>query len=452
MSDNNNKFKPANADIQKASIKSYGKSAEKDISPLIHNITFSQSTNDVVWRGIISMYDNVGLLETYPLRGEEELHLIIKGFDLQTVIDLKCQIFKIDSVTPNPNADGMSYNLHIISKTSFDASKRKIIESHQDVSGAKIVKDMFKKYYKKLTEQKDTPLPYGAERYGIAENKGLVFTVQPTTGKLKAIIPHMMPSNAMKFMANRCYSTQTPSSSYSFFETFDGYSFVTDEFLIKQAINDKSQMIPLTNEAFNNLEPGNALGQIQTIEYISNPNRVNTAADMLEGGYASSVYEIDLLRKKVVNKEYDYRKNSKFINMNGKEGLRKSDSIHTDAFMDDTFTRENAKRFIVLRDYTGHDDLDSKLRGDQYYSEIISNKLFHKRHMEGTVVSVGLKGRLDIRPGMVVKMSINVASGNEEKKRNEQMSGNYLVRATVHTINEGIVATSLTLVKYDWSV
>ena len=447
-----NTFKPANAEIQKASIKSFGKSAEKDIASLIHNITFSQSTEDVVWRGMISLYDTVGLLESYPLRGEEELHLILKGMDLKTVVDLKCQIYKIDNVVTTPSSDGVTYDLHVISKISYEASKRKIIESHQDVAGAMIVKKMFKKYYKQLTELKSDALPYGAERYGIAGNKKLTFTVQPTTGKLKAVIPHMMPSNAMDFMANRCYSTQTPSSSYSFFETFSGYHFVTDEFLIKQGIDDKSKLVVLNNDAFNNLEPSNAIGQIQTIESISSPNRIDTAADMLSGGYRNTMFEIDLIRKKVSCKEFDYSKGNRMVNMNGKEGLRRSDAIHTDAFAAETFTRENAKRYLVFRDYTGHDDLESTLRADQYYSEIIANKSFHKRHMNGNSVTVGLKGRLDIQPGMLVKININVNSGNSNKKANEQASGNYLVRATVHTINKGVVYTKLNLVKYDWSV
>ena len=64
-----------------------------------------------------------------------------------------------------------------------------------------------------------------------------------------------------------------------------------------------------------------------------------------------------------------------------------------------------------------------------------------------------MKGRLDIRPGMIANLSIkklNSVSNNIEA--NDSLSGRYLVQKTVHSMDDqGTLNTTLKLAKFDWS-
>jgi hypothetical protein len=65
----------------------------------------------------------------------------------------------------------------------------------------------------------------------------------------------------------------------------------------------------------------------------------------------------------------------------------------------------------------------------------------------------GLKGRLDIRPGMIVDLQIKNLDGvSGSIGINQTMSGRYLVQGTVHSRDdEGTLNTMLKMAKFDWS-
>ena len=65
----------------------------------------------------------------------------------------------------------------------------------------------------------------------------------------------------------------------------------------------------------------------------------------------------------------------------------------------------------------------------------------------------GLKGRLDIRPGMIVDLDIKNLDGiSSTVGINQSVSGRYLVQTTVHSRDdEGTLNTMLKLAKFDWS-
>jgi hypothetical protein len=65
----------------------------------------------------------------------------------------------------------------------------------------------------------------------------------------------------------------------------------------------------------------------------------------------------------------------------------------------------------------------------------------------------GLKGRLDIRPGMIVDLQIKNLDGiSASIGINQTMSGRYLVQSTMHSRDdEGTLNTMLKMAKFDWS-
>ena len=99
-------FAPSSVRIMKAELLSY-KNDSREILGLIVSIDFAQSIESPFWSGKAKLLDNIGLLENWPLRGEERLFLELIGDDLGTRIELEAQLFKIDNVIANTNSAGL---------------------------------------------------------------------------------------------------------------------------------------------------------------------------------------------------------------------------------------------------------------------------------------------------------------------------------------------------------
>lgn len=450
-------FNPSKAIIEEAIIQSYDEKAQLDISGLSIKLSLDSSIDSVAYQGTIQIFDSLGLLENseFKIRGEEKLKLVIQTYDLKDVepLQLNVQVYKISGVQPSEANDALVYTLHFISQLSYKASQRRIRSSYSNVTASEIAKDIFSKYFGKIREgngQQREEIPFGGKKFIITNSRNRFFYLQPSVGSLRAIIPNYIPTEAMVFIASKSYSTESPSCTYRFFETYNSFFYVTDEFLIERGNLNDEEVETFSYNPFNTLDPISPELQTSTFETFQNPSRVDTGSDIFSGGYKNKIIEVDLTRRRVRNLNFDYTKDAKYITMDGKQSSKKGE-IHTPDFIKDTFTEENAKRFLLYKDY--YDDKQGTLRANQYYPEIISNRLSYGHHLNNTTVTASLKGRLDIRPGDIIKVLVPqfVAAQNEKVQYNEQLSGKYLIRGVSHNIEENILTTSLTLVKFDWS-
>jgi hypothetical protein len=136
----------------------------------------------------------------------------------------------------------------------------------------------------------------------------------------------------------------------------------------------------------------------------------------------------------------------------GKSALK--DDVHSEDFIKETFTEKNARQFMVFRDYSGpgHIETPAKdriVRGDQFYSEIVSNRVAYNHHLNSSKVAATIKGRLDIQAGHVVAVIMpEVSISDDKNKLNKQMGGRYLVHTATQTVKDNTLTTQLTLIKY----
>lgn len=416
------------------------------ISDIITEFSMIQSIESAGLRGSISILDTIGFLEDVPLRGEEQLNITLLGADLNTSKVLNLQIYRIDNVSIKDNNDGLSYVLHFVSQISYKASLRRIIEPHENIV-SEIVKILFAKYFAPITPTPLTNTILSTEYFTVDAYKG--FYVQPTEGMFRCVIPHYEANEAMYFLVTRSYSSDSPSCSFRFFEDTDNYNFVTDEFLINNAIkNDRIRKF--TYKVITDKNPDNISEQIYNLKTIQNTNRVDTSSDLYSGAYTNNVTEIDFLRKKVSYKRFNYLTDSKYIAMDGT--TNKPDSLHSTQFIKDTFNTENEKHFFVFKDYASKGDIPGQLRSEQFVPEIVSNRVAYNHHLNNTILSAQISGRLDIKAGDLANLDIKEFVSTNDRKQNKQLSGNYLVHTVNHSVKKDILTTTMKLVKYDWSV
>lgn len=455
-------FNPSGCDITQAIIRSHDGSKQEDISPAIVEFELMQSMDTVSYNGSITVLDAVGLLEGFPLRSEETLDLRIIAHDFGTEVNLKTHIYKIADMVPSESNNSVLYVIYFVSNITYNASKRRITRAYRGKIDD-IVKEVFDTYFARLGNEQRTDqdprarsarqLPYDTRKLAMIEEPERNFYIQSTGGQARPIIPYLTPTEAMNFLASRSYAgAACPSQTFRFFETLEDYFFVTDEYLI--ARNSAATVVDtLFYAPVSSLHPDSAAGQVNRIEDLRILNKgIDTATDIFSGSYKNAIIELDLIRRRVDILRFDYSTDdARYIDMSGNP-RNLEDNPHTEAFRRDTFTDENARTFMVFRDYTRNGDNPTTLNNDLHISEIISNRVSYYHHLHNTMIAASLKGRIDLRPGKIINLDIKQLNSASSIEVNDTLSGKYLIKTVSHKRGrDGILNTGLQLVKFDWS-
>jgi hypothetical protein len=456
-------FNPTYAVWKNIVVTPHDGNSEEDITKLCTKLDFTQSISSSAWTGSMRILDSTGLLENkgFKIRGEEKLTFEVETYDgkMEDPLKVTAQILSITEVTPLQNLTGVTFTINFISKISYTAGLRRVREAFVDLPASTIAERIFKKYFanNRLVEDTSAPneiIPFNAKKFrttDLGSKQRKPFYVQPTEGVMQCVIPNLPPSDAMNFLSQRSFSQSSPSCSFRFFETLTGFWFVTDEFMIQHGLQNNQTVEEFSYNAQNSQDGQDAELQVQTFKNFSNPSRVNSAKDLHNGGYRNKVIEVDLGRRRARNIDYDYIEDANYIDMSGQKTSLKN-VAHTEDYIRDTFTDENAKRMIVFKDW--YDENGQTLRSNQHYPEILQNRSVYTHHLGQTMVSVSLNAsRLDLRPGKIISVRVPkfTIAQTPDSPYSDEFSGNYLIVSISHSLQDDVMTTNATLAKYGWS-
>lgn len=449
-------FNPGSGDVVSAIIKTHDGSRTEEISGLVVGFGITQSMNTMSYVGYIHVLDAAGFMENLPLRSSEKLDLKIRVHDLNEEIQLKTHVYKIDDIAPGEAAGSVMYKIHFVSNVSYQAGKRKIISAFSSKSMDMVARSVFDTYFSKLKEKnyfddENNILEFASYRMPLIDEPEREFIAQPSVNVTDLVIPDYVPVQAMGLAASLAYNPDSPSCSYKFFETLSNFYFVTDEYLIKT--NGKRPK-KLFYAPAASIRPDNPLDQINRVEGITIENKgLSSGEDIYSGAYRSQVTEIDFLRRHIEVHEYNYDdETTRYIDMSGT--IRDiNDDPYTPEFRAETFTSENAKNFLVFKDYQRNGDLSSQLNVERYLPQIIGNKLSYQHHLRQTAINISMKGRMDIEPGMIIDLDIQELHASDTLAKNKTLSGKYLVDTINHTqeTTTTVINTGARLLKFGWN-
>lgn len=402
-----------------------------DIVNLMPVFSIEESINKDSVRGFATIYDNIGFIEDLPLRGEETLTIEVEDALKKKVI-YELRIYKVSDIEIKKTNDGLIYKIFFMSNTSYEAMFSKIIQSFENTV-SNIADEIFKRTY--------------------LGQKGMV--IEPTVGIFRCVMPNYNPMQSLNFLAQRAYSSSSPSSSFRFFETSDSYYFVTDEYLIKEARANLDSVKEFTYSDAIEKVGSSLVSQMQNLVEIRNTDRVNTVDDILSGAYRSRTIEIDINYRKVTlpgktnDNEYIYQnEKSKYAKMTENSVADETQERHSQEFVESYFTEENEKRYIVVKDWD--EGSAGQIRGDQFLPEIVMNRTAYRHHLNTTLVHAKANGRLDLNAGNIINLKILEFKSAEKQELNKQLSGYYMISDLTHYFERDNHQTIMKLIKYDW--
>lgn len=423
-----------------------------DITALITSINITENITKNSIEVAITVVDTVGLLVDYPLRGEEILILSLKDPMMEMPLHFELFIYSISNINLMHNNDGARYILNATTRMSFQAGIRKVVSSFEKPASM-IVKTIFEQTYDKIDTTSENILSVrgfnGSSNYEIfklSDNRSL--TVEDTESIVKCIIPNYSPQKAMNFLANRSIShDSSPSCSFKFYETKSGYMFVTDEFLIRQALRNENgnQVKKFYYNPFQELDPLKIEQQYNKIKLIDIINYVDTVSDLNSGTYNSRILEIDALYGRISDVRFDKNKYAKVFP--GIDSGRKSD-LHTTDFTNTFFNEENERLYVFLKDYDTYSDV--QLKGNQYIPEIAVNRMAYNYRIEQIKIRAAVDGRLDISVGDVIYLTIPELTTDINREESKKLAGNYLISGVTHIIKGKQLQTEFIMSRYGW--
>jgi len=456
---------PTYYNLQRATIRSeFSGLGEFDITLLIPSITFVSSIESETMYGSAKIIDSVGLLDGTdsrpPLRGEEQIifeiadsKIINENGGINNIIPDNLYrfvgyVYKIDNVETKEINDSMSYDIHFVSYQSFKAGTYKITRAFIDKPVSSIVETIFKDYYR----NNDT-LGYIPSQ----DRKDLF--LEQTQGVYRCTIPKMRSEEAMDFLSKRSYSNLSPSCLFRFFENSRGYHYVTDEELYRLADADETRKFTFT---YGDAIP-NALdyfdSQLNNLEVLGSPKRVNSFDDIYNGAYNNKVYEIDILSRRLnlldnTNQYKYFEERDRYLS---KGKFQQFVDRHSNNFIDSIHrgSEDVQKSWLVIQNYTeGEKSGENAMQAETFYAEIISNRQAYKKHIESITINARGPGRLDVTAGDIVTLDIKqlrFADNSESLEPNKHLSGEYIVKSVVHLMDKEEMYNEYVLIKREWS-
>ena len=443
-----NEFKEAGRfELISFKIASYDLSKVFELKGIIQSFEIHESMKKGSVRGFAKMFDSVGLLQDFPLRGEEFVEIHYKDFYGSEHVD-KMFLYSISDVrAPVPsNPSRWEYTMHFVSRPKVFSENVRIRRAFAGPpanrqQGGKIsefVKTVYDQYYGDLVSPaifKNGP-EYPSSGINIAPGDAKKLMLQETDGKHRLVVPNYTPEQTMNFFARRAYNAESFSQTFRFFENRKDYVFATTEYL-QNTIYGGS---PVFSQNFRvDQTPEGQLELQSSIIDVDYGEVVNTINDINSGAYERAVYEMDVMNSIVEPKFYSFADNFKANNPDQK-------LYHTDKFVRERI--EKVSERWVIKDYSSEGMPSGPgVRYNTYYPEIYNKKGAHIYHNDKNKTVVTVYGNNQIVAGSSVYINLLKHQSNDGAEPDVERSGLYIVESIENIFYENTYTQKLTITR-----
>ena len=371
--------------------------AQVNPSDQISSIDIYEDFNSPTLFAEITFDDKIGLLNDFPIVGEELLEITFQTPGLSYPTTYKFNSFSVSDVQQQMNGKGYTYVLKCVSKEQLTQSNINILQSYNETIND-IVDNLFTRYLK--TDK--------------------IVNIDPCKGTETIVFPKVTPFVAIDIIRKRAVHPKYVSSSFVFFENQDGFNFKCIEQMMedgKAKIGSKKFYYFSNGQKDKNTE---ALMFRSIIEY-ENIGRTDLTDIIQEGGIKNRVKTFDIFSKKINDTVFDMtQKFSSMVGSDNKNTLNISESMIGD------FAKEPTFNFFIPKDTN---------RKENFLENMMGARLAYQKLFNSNFVRAHIPGDSSIKAGDVIELNLPKASGTTEAKGTDDLvDGNYIVTRLRHNI------------------
>ena len=388
-----------------------------DILEQMAELNVYEDINNSCLSANIVVDDALNQIKTLPITGHEWIRFSFRTPN-KKFITLRLRIFKIDS-RELEKQHRQVYIIHCIDNLEFINARSRISKAYK----GKLISDI-------ATDIQTSFL-------------GSQFNVIETTKNLHHIIPgYWTPFTTMNFLASRANSVQYAGSNFVYYETVDGFNFVSIEKLC-----DVTPMIHYMLQPANIRDRSSADGYaprtvhvdevaIQSYKFVNNFDTLDNAT---HGMYTNHLLWYDIQKKMFGENNFSYPNSYnlyKHVELNSVSGG--SSKLWTSAsdFDNDVF---GEMRFMPL-------GLPNQ---ENYNQQWIQQRISQTQQLQNVSLFITVPGDSERRAGNIVQITLPSPEANIQNQLQieDYFTNRYLVAGVRHQINRQQYVTVLELVK-----
>jgi hypothetical protein len=383
------------------------KGESMEMSPIIDQLSIFESIYNNCMFGNMKLRDGTGFVEANAIVGSGEEKILFEILTekpesdgtLTTNIEKEFRINSIANGSKNPKFT--SYDIGICSPYLYVNNKKKLSRSYMKMTASEIVDQI------------------GAEilKFGTMGDWTDLKTT-PTKHIKEIVVPNWNPFQVINFLAKNSVSSNG-SSNYLFFENNDGFKFTTIDDLKKA---EPKRIYTLKDRPVgSHLHKGKMSIDAGMMEQYSEQVRFDISKGQMNGQYATSMLTHNILKKKLdkYSVEYDADKHKGFA-----EGIGINGPPST------PFTDFNADQ------HTGF--MSSNYMYDIHHLGENSHYCWYdmkRAELRTNTVKFDIPGDSNLFAGDLVTLVIATDMKTQAEPENQFMTGNWLVTAIHHKIN-----------------
>jgi hypothetical protein len=428
----NNNTNPFNVKFEQVFMTKFSGQDRMNITPQVMEFTLYQTIFDNLIKADMVIGDAIGLMNNYPLTGEETIDVAISYNDKEgnkSVKTLKFVVTGIRGIRADDQARSAVFAFDLASIEAFINAKSRVSHAYNDT-----IENMIKEVYQ----------TYVAGRLRNGERPKPLSIIQDTTKITKLVIPNIKPFEAINWLCKYAISSQ-PDLYYThiFYETLEGFQFkplqrktyqgVQDQ----QAVNEciKSRFIYISN--FENFKKDQANYNAFLQSGYDDARLINdvvinkrySAMEKIVGGY----FENELVE--VNNLQRDYRITYTSLKTDGSfntlypTGVYDYPEYIQNVINEYTTPESSARIRYIINSY---DDVNQPSFRDKFGKSSMSFLAFQQVDL-----SVAVTSDLNIRPGDIIWIDFPKLHGFNINEIDLYISGLFIVSEMKTTMTVG---------------
>ena len=361
--------------------------------------------------GWATIVDTHGIIDTFPVMGQEELHV---KFHTPTMGDSTMEKkFRVMSVTDREVVGNKQvYKIHFISYNAYvDLT---FIESRALLGTSDVViEQVLQGILDKATVLSHTP------------NKlKLIKGTELPHNRMKFVSPGWASFKCINYAASQAISGEYYVADYLFFESRSGYTFKALSEIFKQEPIDNFKYDASTGYESGKFSPEELMRKALSLKFVTNDDHMRR---FMHKAYGSKTYTHDLLTKRVTIEPIYSPKNGDSLKLPSMNGF-------------ECFAR-NAKEFnfsnnLNIQVANSHSLAHNEIIGDN--NGLVTNTRDQMMARLGfTELNLEVWGRSWMEVGQLINISIGSyaeRNNDTEKQESKKSSGKYLVTAVHHIL------------------
>lgn len=391
-----------------------------DVKNIVVELNYFEDIFSNFVSGALVINDSVGIIQMFKFQGQEVLILSIDKPGLNKPLEKNLRIYTHSNRTQTKTSNE-NFVLHFCSEEAILNEQYKVSKSYTDVKILDIVKDITKTYLK--------------------INDKYMKNLDETTGIVSKVIPNLKPLQTINWLTTIAQADQAKNEGafYLFYEDKEGFNFRSVLNLYKEE--------PFRTYKYEekNLIQQDELSQDKSKEFVNvlgyeHVNAFDSVSAVKSGALANKTITIDPLRLKFGESTYDYDEYYKKVQQLDKKKIPTTATNRKD----DTLTKTHGVVKFCISTTGQSENKYIKSKGIQVHEhkpeETTSIRTAQLSLMWSNRIKIVVPGDIELTIGKVVsfdKPEISYNNPNSKEKKSDPFySGNYLITAVRHIINQ----------------